>query len=92
MKITQESFDSFQSEYTIRLHKMGLNTQKKFFVLETPREVSNFTCSQSDQRTCFSMVCVYVEASLVAQLVKNPPAVLETPVQFLGQEDPLEKR
>ena len=26
-----------------------------------------------------------------AQLVKNPPAVQETPVQFLGQEDPLEK-
>ena len=30
-------------------------------------------------------------ASLVAQLVKNPPAMQETPVQFLGQEDPLEK-
>ena len=30
-------------------------------------------------------------ASLVAQLVKNPPAMLETPVQFMGQEDPLEK-
>ena len=25
------------------------------------------------------------------QLVKNPPAVQETPVGFLGQEDPLEK-
>ena len=30
-------------------------------------------------------------ASLVAQLVKNPPAMQETPVQFLGREDPLEK-
>ena len=30
-------------------------------------------------------------ASLIAQLVKNPPAMQETPVQFLGQEDPLEK-
>ena len=30
-------------------------------------------------------------ASLVAQLVKNPPATQETPVRFLGQEDPLEK-
>ena len=30
-------------------------------------------------------------ASLVAQLVKNPPAMQETPVRFLGQEDPLEK-
>ena len=31
-------------------------------------------------------------ASLIAQLVKNPPAMQETMVQFLGQEDPLEKR
>ena len=30
-------------------------------------------------------------ASLIAQLVKNPSAVQETPVQFLGQKDPLEK-
>ena len=30
-------------------------------------------------------------ASLVAQLVKNPPAIQETLVQFRGQEDPLEK-
>ena len=31
------------------------------------------------------------KASLVAQLVKNPPAMQETPVRFLGREDPLEK-
>ena len=30
-------------------------------------------------------------ASLIAQLVKNPPAVQETPVRILVQEDPLEK-
>ena len=30
-------------------------------------------------------------ASLLAQLVKNPPAMQETWVQFLGWEDPLEK-
>ena len=30
-------------------------------------------------------------ACLVAQLVKNPPAMQETRVLFLGQEDPLEK-
>ena len=29
--------------------------------------------------------------SFVAQLVKNPPAMQETLVQFLGWEDPLEK-
>ena len=32
-----------------------------------------------------------LRASLIAQLVKNPPAMQETLVQFLGQEDPLEK-
>ena len=31
-------------------------------------------------------------ASLIAQLVKNPPVVQKTPVRFLCQEDPLEKR
>ena len=30
-------------------------------------------------------------ASLVAQLVKNPPAMLETWVQSVGWEDPLEE-
>ena len=30
-------------------------------------------------------------ASLIAQLVKNLPAMQDAPVQFLGQEDPLEK-
>ena len=44
-----------------------------------------------------AMVYIYVyiyipwRASRVAQLVKNPPAMQETPVQFLGWEDPLEK-
>ena len=31
------------------------------------------------------------KVSLVAQMVKNPPAKQETQVQSLGQEDPLEK-
>ena len=29
--------------------------------------------------------------SPIAQLVKNPPAMQETPLRFLGQENPLEK-
>ena len=32
-----------------------------------------------------------IRASLVAQIVKNLPAMQETQVQSLGQEDPLEK-
>ena len=31
------------------------------------------------------------QASLIAQLVKNLPAMQKILVQFLGQEDPLEK-
>ena len=34
---------------------------------------------------------VPTRASLIAQLVKNLPAMQETPVWFLGGEDPLEK-
>ena len=37
------------------------------------------------------MVLRVAWASLVPQLVKNPPAMQETLVQFLGWEDPLEK-
>ena len=28
---------------------------------------------------------------MIAQLMKNPPAMQETPVPFLGREDPLER-
>ena len=43
--------------------------------------------------TCYPScgVLLFRGASWVAQLVKNPPAMQETPVQFLGWEDPLEK-
>ena len=39
-------------------------------------------------------ICMHLPeiwASLIAQLVKNPPAMQETLVRFLGREDPLEK-
>ena len=34
---------------------------------------------------------MHARASLIAQLVKNPPAMQETPVRFLDWEDPLEE-
>ena len=34
---------------------------------------------------------IYLGASQLAQIVKNLPAMQETQVQLLGQEDPLEK-
>ena len=39
-----------------------------------------------------SLTHVFIMASLRAQLVKNLPAMQETPVQFLCQEDLIEKR
>ena len=36
------------------------------------------------------LLCQHLQASLVAQMVKNP-AMQETRVQALGQEDPLEE-
>ena len=36
-------------------------------------------------------MCLSQRASLVAQMVKNLPAMQETPVQSLGWEGPLEK-
>ena len=46
------------------------------------------TCIALWQLQCVRHCCM---ASLIAQLVKNPPARQETLVQFLGQEDTLEK-
>ena len=40
------------------------------------------------------MIIIFIlqmRASLIAQLVKNLPAMQETPVRFLGWEDPLKK-
>ena len=38
----------------------------------------------------YSVLYLCLGASLIAQLVKNPPAMQETPVWFLGLEDALE--
>ena len=40
----------------------------------------------------FSYLRYLMRASLIAQLVKNLPAMQEIPVQFLGREDMLQKR
>ena len=40
----------------------------------------------------FNLYAEYTRASLIAQLVKNMPAMQETLVRFLSQKDPPEKR
>ena len=65
----------------------------KFPVRKEPKQYFHVLCS-----TCLSLFLSDYEvhalekwASLIAQLVKNWPAMQETLVQFLGWEDPLEK-
>ena len=56
------------------------------FIFLGPKITVDSDCSHEIQR------CLVLGwTSLIAQLVKNPPAMQETPVQFLGWEDPLEK-
>ena len=43
------------------------------------------------QQTKLNSTLIESRASLVTEMVNNMPAVQETGVQFLGQEDPLEK-
>ena len=43
-----------------------------------------------DFRVC-TLVLLNVRASLMAQMVKNLPAIQETQVRYLGWEDPLER-
>ena len=50
--------------------------------------VSGYTIITAGQCVLFNFK---IWASLVAQLVKSLPAMQETLVQFLGQDDPLEK-
>ena len=54
----------------------------------TAGNVVKFDGLEVKVRLVIIVICL---ASLIAQLVKNPPAMQETLVQFLGLEDPLEK-
>ena len=65
---------------------MSILEQAKTCISQVPRGDEEPQFSGSGLRAS----SVLVWASLVAQLVKNPPAVLETWVQSLGPEGPLE--
>ena len=52
---------------------------------------SDSLCCKTDSSTNFYSCTLTYWASLVAQMIKNPPAMQETWVRSLGQEDLLEK-
>ena len=71
-----------------------LNTLKKFIDVLLIYNVVLITAVQQSDPVSYIYICVCVcvyiyiytniWASLVAQVVKNPPTMQETPVQFLG--------
>ena len=69
-----------QTELSIKLYKIKKRENTLFYKVVTIDRNS----------LLLGGACSY-GASLIAQLVKNPPAMQETLVRFLGQEDPLEK-
>ena len=52
---------------------------------------NNFGKEKSSWRTHIILSGFKTYTSLITQLVRNLPEIQETLVQFLGQEDPLEK-
>ena len=70
---------------------LGLKLKEFFFLNRGYGRVYSIV-SYSEYKNCDSQnICHIFWASLVAQMVKNLPAVQETRVQSVIQEDPLEK-
>ena len=69
---------------------LGLKLKKNFFLNRGCGRVYSIV-SYLEYKNCNSLNICIIWASLVAQMVKNLPAVQETGVRSLGQEDPLEK-
>ena len=84
--------DSEDGNYMLRIIK-----KKEYGILMTllshKVQVFRFFFYMREEKNpyVFSLGFCYQRASLVAQLVKNPPVVRETWVRSLGWEDPLEK-
>ena len=72
--------------------KIIRHERKKAILVILTLRTSNWLCNSGDLRLTRDQ-CQYslIWASLVAQLVKNPPALQETWVRSLGWKDPLEK-
>ena len=65
---------------------------KLYYLCKEPISPKRSRCEVLGPRalTC-EFVGSIIQPFLIAQLVKNLPVMQETPFQFLGQEDPLER-
>ena len=74
-----------RSVYSLAIYLIDIVTQEDLY----SKKVS---CNMNyNSKNIFYKIVYKLRASLVAQLVENPPAMQEMLVLFLGQEDPLEK-
>ena len=58
---------------------------------EEPGGYSSWSCKSQIQLRDQTTTTYHTQVSLVAQMVKDVPALQETQVQSLGQEDPLRR-
>ena len=77
---------SSQNTWVLRAGENGFQTNHSF------KKAVCLTVSGAQRRVCITpSPTIYISFSLIAQLVKNPPAIQETTIWFLDWEDPLEK-
>ena len=89
--ISEIDFSSYLSTFFlifIFLIPINLAIRLSFFL---SRVKHLLLLKHSGIRYIFLSLVLIMGSSLIAQLVKNPPAMQDTPVRFLSQEDLLEK-
>ena len=79
------------SRNCIRKETGATHFNNVFYIIQYNYSIIISTHNQYKRRMRYLILTFPYRASLIAQLVKNLPAMKETPVQFLGQDDPLEK-
>ena len=72
--------------------KTYIKKEQLFCLKETMKKEHIFSILSNFYGCVCALICfTFIWASLIAQLVKNPPAMQETWVQSLGLEETLEK-
>ena len=84
-------FAPYLQLFTQHLHCIYNCLHSTYIVLGITSNLERISSIQEDVCRLYANTTQFYGASLIAQLVKNPPAMQETPVQFLGWEDSLEK-
>ena len=93
LHVSMSKFSSSYRDTSLIAHELVNELVNAQFVNATynAKDLSSIPGSGRSTGEGIGYLLQYSWASLVAQLVKNLPAMQETQVRFLGWEDPLEK-